>query len=167
MQHHFCAFWKEEQGCFIPCKKHFVKSNLRSTLQSWIHWELGGTSRIPIVKKKSNKRRDYLSSKSTRYMYLFRWEGLAKGADFALTATPFAACIRQSNYHISPFPVNALQSLQHLFWDRGASRAEKFCGHWCQIHSLVTPCMAISRTLLVGRMRDVICVPGEKCFFSK
>lgn len=90
-------------------------------------------------------------------------EGSAERADFTLTATPLAACIRQSNYYIPPFPVSAPQSLQHLLWDRRA----KFCGHSFQIQSLLFPSVGVSRTLLTDRMMDAICVPGNKCFFSK
>lgn len=97
-------------------------------------------------------------------MYL---EGSAERADFTLTTTPLAACIRQSNDYIPPFPVSAPQSLQHLFWDRRASRAAKFCGHSFQIQSLLFPCVGVSRTLLTDRMMDAVCVPGIKCFFSK
>lgn len=94
-------------------------------------------------------------------------EGSAERANFTLTATPLAACIRQSNYYIPPFPVSAPQSFQHFFWERRASRAAKFCGHSFQIQSLLFPCVGVSWTLLTDRMMDAICVPRIKCVFSK
>lgn len=104
---------------------------------------------------------------STRKSYLFRKEGSTQRADFTLTATPLAACIRQSNYYIPLFPVSAPQSLQHLFWDQWVCRAATFCCHPSQIRSLLFPCVGISRTLLIGRMMDVIYGPRIKCVSFK